>query len=84
MSEKAKVLPKGQITIPANIRRKLNIKAGDMLIIKEGKDGFMVSKGTTLFDMVGLIPLEKDVAIKNLIEEARENIAKKKSTKNSG
>lgn len=39
--ELAKVMAKGQVTIPINVRRKLNLKEGDKLIFVE-KDGNIV------------------------------------------
>lgn len=39
--ELAKVMSKGQVTIPINIRKKLNLKEGDKILFIE-KDGNMV------------------------------------------
>lgn len=39
--ELAKVMSKGQVTIPINIRKKLNLKEGDKIIFIE-KDGNMI------------------------------------------
>ena len=39
--ELAKVMAKGQVTIPVNIRRKLNLKEGDKVVFLE-KDGNIV------------------------------------------
>jgi len=68
----AKVFPKGQITIPKRIREKLGIKEGDILSLEERGDIVVLKKGRTLFDVAGSIELEKEVALKALIEEARE------------
>jgi AbrB family looped-hinge helix DNA binding protein len=38
-----KVLPKGQITLPRDIRKKMEIKTGDMRLLEE-KDQQMVIK----------------------------------------
>lgn len=39
--ELAKVMSKGQVTIPINIRKKLNLKEGDKVVFLE-KDGHMI------------------------------------------
>jgi len=36
----AKVMSKGEVTIPINIRKKLNLKEGDKVVFIE-KDGYM-------------------------------------------
>lgn len=68
----AKVLPKGQITIPKRIRERLGIKEGDVISLEEVEDGVLLRKGKTLFDVAGSIEIEGDVSLKALIEEARE------------
>jgi len=40
--EIAKVTSNGQITIPADIRRRLNIKDGDKVLFLEGDDGVLM------------------------------------------
>ncbi len=39
---KVKVSSKGQIAIPAELRKQYDIKKGDQLIIKESEEGFML------------------------------------------
>jgi AbrB family looped-hinge helix DNA binding protein len=51
-----KVLPKGQITLPKGIRKVLQIREGDTLILDAGKDQIVIRKGKTIFDFVGLLP----------------------------
>ena len=45
--ELAKVLPKGQITIPAAIRKKLGLQLGDKILFLEDGDGFRMLKAST-------------------------------------
>jgi AbrB family looped-hinge helix DNA binding protein len=51
-----KVLPKGQITLPKEIRRRLDIREGDTLLLDT--DGFRatIKKGKTIFDFKGALP----------------------------
>ncbi len=51
-----KVLPKGQITIPKNIRKKFNIDVGDPLIILDAQNEIILKKTKTIFDYVGVLP----------------------------
>ena len=51
-----KVLPKGHITIPKQVRKKLNIGAGDRLTIEEEEGKIVLKKGKTIFDYVGSLP----------------------------
>ena len=48
MSTSVKVLPKGQITLPAKVRKKLDIHVGDSLILEETEDGVSLKKGKTI------------------------------------
>jgi len=51
-----KVLPKGQITLPNEIRKVLHIQEGDTLILDADKDQIVIRKGKTIFDFVGVLP----------------------------
>jgi AbrB family looped-hinge helix DNA binding protein len=66
-----KVLPKGQITLPKEFRRKLAIKTGDTLLLEEMDRSMVLKKGKTIFDFVGHLP-----DLKLSIEEVREKAIK--------
>jgi AbrB family looped-hinge helix DNA binding protein len=51
-----KVLPKGQITIPKEVRESMRIREGDTLILEPSADTFVLKKGKTIFDFVGVLP----------------------------
>jgi AbrB family looped-hinge helix DNA binding protein len=53
-----KVLPKGQITIPKEIRESMQIHDGDTLLLEPSADKFVIKKGKTIFDFVGVLPSE--------------------------
>ena len=65
MAEKSvKVTNKGMISIPANIRKKYNIKDGDYIVVKEEENG-----------TIKLIPIEDINSLRNralTVEESRE------------
>jgi len=72
--ENVKVLPKGQITIPISIRKKLNIKLGDVVSLEDTSAGIIIKKGKTLFEVAGSIKLKKDIPNKELIRTARKKM----------
>ena len=51
-----KVLPKGQITLPKEIRRKLDIREGDTLLMDTDGLRATIKKGKTLIDFKGTLP----------------------------
>ena len=51
-----KVLPKGQITLPKEIRKILELHEGDTLIIDTVNEKIVMKKGKTIFDYIGLLP----------------------------
>lgn len=51
-----KVLPKWQITIPKKIRKKLNIRVGDTLVLEEREHEIILKKGKTIYDYFQSLP----------------------------
>ena len=51
-----KVLPKGQITLPKELRETLHIQEGDTLLLETGGDQVIIKKGKTIFDFIGSLP----------------------------
>ena len=66
-----KILPKGQITLPKEIRESLDVKEGDTLVIEKAGDGIVLKKGKTIFDYIGTLP-----NLGTSIEEMREKAVK--------
>lgn len=89
--EVAKVTNKGQITIPADIRKKLNLKEGDKVIFIEEGDKIIFANAAKLAfsniqkefegeaDRLGIIN-EKDVV--EMVDEVREELWKKRYADN--
>ena len=88
--ELAKVMAKGQVTIPINIRRKLNLKEGDKIIFIE-KDGNMIIANSAMVALKKIqsslegeaerLGLETEEDIVNLVKEVRrESQREKKGT----
>ena len=51
-----KVLPKGQITLPKEVRQKLNIHVGDTLLMDADGEQAIFRRGKTIFDFKGVLP----------------------------
>ncbi|MBM4387841.1 MAG: AbrB/MazE/SpoVT family DNA-binding domain-containing protein [Deltaproteobacteria bacterium] len=69
-----KVLPKGQITIPKRFREILGVKTGDRVQLEEMKDGVIIKKGKSLFEVSGSIEIQGNISVKKLINEARKEM----------
>ena len=62
-----KILHKGKITLPKEIRKSMDIKEGDTLIIENIDREIILRKGKTIFDYAGTLP---DIGLS--IDEIRE------------
>lgn len=88
--EIAKVMSKGQITIPASIRKKLNLKEGDKVVFVE-KDGNMLIANSAMLalkkvqnDFAGeaeKLGLKNETDVVNLVKEVRKEIQAEKAGK---
>ena len=78
--ELAKVMSKGQVTIPINIRKKLNLKEGDKILFVE-KDGNMVIANSAMIALQKIqssfegeaqrLGLETEEDVVDLVKEIR-------------
>ncbi len=64
-----KVLPKGQITLPKNVRERLGIDVGDPLILEEKNNEIILKKTKTIFDYTGILP-NLGISIDKMIKKA--------------
>lgn len=66
---------RGQITLPADLRRKFGLKKGDVVVFEETPDGILISPkallAMKLLDEIGDALREKGVALDDLIESGR-------------
>ena len=76
-SVEAKITSKGQVTLPARLRDRLNVGPGDHIVFVEEPDGRIVVTARTgsLADMRGMlkgkIKISKPADIESWIDEAR-------------
>ena len=64
-----KVLPKGQITLPKEVRQKLHIQVGDTLLMDADGEQAVFRKGKTIFDFKGILP-SRGMTIDEIREKA--------------
>lgn len=76
MTETVRVQAKGQVTIPTKIRKKLNLRKGDLVSFVETKDGVLIKPAelllTEALDEIGKALKEEDITLEEWIERGRE------------
>jgi len=72
-----KVLPKWQITIPKDVRKKLKIHVGDMMVVEERKVEIVLKKGKTIFDYAQSLP-NLGMTIDEIREKAAAEVARER------
>lgn len=76
MTETVRVQAKGQVTIPTKIRKKLNLKKGDMVSFVETKDGVLIKPAEVLLtetlDEIGKALKKEGITLEEWIERGRE------------
>jgi len=85
--ELAKVMSKGQVTIPVSVRKKLNLKEGDKVIFIE-KDGNMVIANSAMVALQKVqdyfegeaerLGLETEEDVVDLVKEVRKEMKEEK------
>ncbi len=73
-----KVLPKGQITLPKEMRKSLDIKEGDTLVIEKSDGNIIIKKAKTICDYIGFLS-KPAVPIEKIIEKATEEAVKERA-----
>jgi antitoxin PrlF len=70
-----RVQEKGQVTLPSDLRKKLGLKKGDIVLITETSDGILISPqeviATKALDEIGAILKEQGLSLEELIESGR-------------
>jgi len=66
----------GQVTLPAEFRKRYGLQKGDIVVFRETEEGLLVSPKETmvinLLDEIGEALKEKGVSLEELIETGRE------------
>ena len=70
-----RVQEKGQVTIPTKLRKKLNIKKGDTVMVIETKDGLLIKPAelvlTEALDEMGKVLKADGVTLEEWVERGR-------------
>jgi AbrB family looped-hinge helix DNA binding protein len=71
-----RVQEKGQVTLPADVRRQLGLKKGDLVAVTQTEDGILITPqevmANKLLDQIGAALREKGLTLDELIESGRE------------
>lgn len=75
-----RVQEKGQVTLPAEVRRKLGLKKGDLVAIVETEEGVLITPreviATKALNRIGQILKEQGLSLEELVETGREERAR--------
>ncbi len=71
-----RVQEKGQVTLPAKLRRRLGLKKGDLVAVTETEEGVLITPqeviATRALDRLGAMLREQGITLEELIESGRE------------
>ncbi len=71
-----RVQEKGQVTLPADVRKRLGLKKGDLVAVTVTEAGILITRqeviANALLDRIGDALRERGVTLDELIEEGRE------------
>jgi len=71
-----RVQERGQVTLPADVRRDLGIKKGDLVAVTKTESGVLITPHESLavqaLDRIGAALREQGISLEELIESGRE------------
>jgi len=71
-----RIQEKGQVTLPAAVRKRLGLKKGDLVAVTPTADGILLTPqevvANTLLDEIGQALAERGLTLEELIESGRE------------
>lgn len=71
-----RVQEKGQVTLPAEVRKRLGIKKGDLVAVLDTEEGVLITPqelvATRALDRIGEVLKERGVSLEELIESGRQ------------
>jgi AbrB family looped-hinge helix DNA binding protein len=74
-SKLVRIQEKGQVTLPAAVRKRLSLKKGDLVAVVATPDGVLITPqeiiATKALDQIGAILNEQGLSLEELIEAGR-------------
>lgn len=71
-----RVQEKGQVTLPAEVRKRLGLKKGDLVAVVDTPEGVLITRqeivATQALDRIGEALREQGLSLEGLIESGRE------------
>lgn len=83
---KARLSSKGQLTVPAQVRRLLGLRTGDGVVFERAAAGVLLRKAGTAGDLLGVVPAKRvgwKVARRKAWRERGERLARSSATRTS-
>lgn len=77
MESTGKLTQKGQVTIPLNIRKKLNVKPNERVSFHIENDNVVIKKASDFFTLQGSIKTDKKFDLKEMKKTTQAHVAKK-------
>jgi len=70
-----RIQEKGQVTLPAEVRKRLGLKKGDLVAVMATPDGVLITPqeiiATKALDKIGAILKEQGLSVEELVEAGR-------------
>lgn len=73
----AKITSKGQITLPKEVRRLLDVQEGSVVVFEQEDDRIVIKTAKTIKDFKGVLKGKGKVAFDEMRKKAKEYIGKK-------
>ena len=71
-----RVQERGDVTLPADVRRQLGLKKGDLVAVVATPDGILITRQETIasraLDRIGEVLCERGITLDELIESGRD------------
>lgn len=83
MFETSTITIKGQVTLPANLRREFNLEPGEKVAFVQEAEGIKVKPLVDFFKLKGSIHSKKTFDIKKMRQAAAKSLGKKRHGKTS-
>lgn len=80
MEEIAKIMARGLIALPSDVRKRLGLKEGDLVRIEVKEDHIVIKREQRIYDLKGSLG-EKKAEVKSFADILKEELKKQKGGK---